>query len=720
MPTTLTTSMPLVHPVPINGLECFGHSYFQNSINGTNPQGGNYIVQWSDDYSMQFLAARALGIPKENVINHGRNGAVLTEAGWQQGGYAKALNEIRKPTPLPPYGRTGGCYLFHWGVNDVGFAATGMAQTLLQTVCTNTYTTLISRCRASQVFLCANSAQWAHGTNFSNSALSAADFTSGFAIQATAVDSSGTSTATFTIPSGYQGEPICFNLVGFNGTTNTLIVTWGGTITGTTGIVGLTTNLQNTATPNFGAGATAAAAPVPVRFTAATNGLSAANAGQTINLKITTISGATCYVDGCWIESFKPSPVIVCNMPQLPCRQITMSFGDGVTNGTTTFTSNVANFLSGTDVNGSIVELDSQNAIQSGTTISAVGSTTSITLSKTANNSSTSIKYSIQRTLNGYACGYYGANTDFSGATPANHVAAQADVAGWNTAIANAVAQFGSMVQVADFDAALFHGETDASFPTNIYTYFAWDGLHPNNLGYQRCAQAIVQAALSLCEEAIDRQPMGSCETSVSPIPFVLADRRPIVKTSVNTSSPQIYLPEYTSWAGTPYTCVAGDMFAMPIFITDTTVFCTSVYLFQTNAPATAGSNVRMAIYDDLSFTGYPKTFAASNEYTGGGAVALGTTSGMKTINSSTNTIGPPGLYWIVLKVDSLGTTASTIQAITGPNKYLPNWLIAGTTTTPIAWKVTGLSAGAMPATFPAGGTLVSTAPAVGLALTVQ
>lgn len=90
----------------------------------------------------------------------------------------------------------------------------------------------------------------------------------------------------------------------------------------------------------------------------------------------------------------------------------------------------------------------------------------------------------------------------------------------------------------------------------------------------------------------------------------------------------------------------------------------------------------------------------------------MGTAAVVKTLTS----VGwnmHPGLYWLVFKIDSLGTTASVFNQINGPNPYMPQWTTSGGTTSPIAWKLTGQAAGALPVTFPTGATLATSAPAM-------
>jgi hypothetical protein len=723
--TILNVPSQRTTPVAINSLDLFGHSYFDNSITGAV---GTYVTRQivNDDYMFGNIFAYSLGLDRSRVRNHAVAGNSLIAPGRSLGGFAKVLSEmVGPPMQIGPFMRGQvSCPLFCYGINDIG-NNTAANQSLVRTTAQNCYTALISKARASAIYLAANTTQWALGTNFTASAHGAGtpdDWTSGHAVQCTAVDSGGTSTATFTIPIGYRGEPIFFNMVGLS--TGTLVVTFGGTVTGTTGIVGSTLTL--------GGATLSAECCRGVRFTSTANGLSPANAGQTISVRVTSITSATFYLDGAWIESFKPGPVLICNVARLPCRTYSYQFGDGVTTGVnTSFTSATALFNATAgggnwfnDTGSTLTELDSQGAFNSGLTVSSVTNATTIVLSGNANLAATSIKYQIARTGNGYL-GYYTTNTDFTSATPANHAAADNDVIAWNTMLATVVAQFDSMVQIVDIDTALGGGDQLANIPSNVYSLFN-DGLHPNILGADKCAQACFAAAAA-CTEAPDLQPIGNLEVASSGAYYNGPDRRII-------NSGSIYLPEYHfQWNSTTapftngptaYTCVAGQVFAYPFFISEHTVFWGQCYLYQINAPATAGSNIRFGIYDDPGFLGYPQTLRY--EPTSGGAIALGTTSGVKNPASFIPIVAHYGLYWIVLKIDSLGTTASQLTSIVGPNKYMPNFSTAGgagATTGiygPIAWQLTGVAAGALPTIFPTGAGLVSVAPAFGVGLTLQ
>ena len=680
---TAATSTSVRAAAPVRGFRIFSHSYADAFV-GT----GQFANANSNNDLWPYVLAGALGLPKERVTNHAVTGSQLTAVnaaqGWVQ--MLTALSQVRPPVQWP-YTRVGECAVMLHGINDLG-NNTSANQTKIVAAYGRALKSIISLHRSAAVYLCQAGTQWGFGANFSNAA-NATDFTMGSAKQATVVDSAGSSTATFTIPTGYHGEPICFNMVALTG--GSLIVTWGGNITGTTSIVGRTDTLSGLTVNAQGA--------YPVRFTAATNGLTSANAGQTITVRITTVSGSTFYIDGAWIEATKPPAFIVCNCAKLPTEIITFACGDGVGNGTTTFTSaSAAQFVSGTDAGQAIVETDAGGHIPGSTTITSVTNATTVVLNHSVS-AGTAIQFTVARKFIGY--NFYTTNTDFSGATVASHAAADTDVTNLNTEIANRVAEFGSMVQIADINTALGNGDT--SLPAGQYTWFYADGLHPTEVGHEAIANAVLTAIYKLSPEEADS--IGGMEvpggTSQYPGSLLLP---------INNGG--LYTTPYTSWNGTAYTAVAGDMFALPLFITQSSAHQNQIFVEQTNAPATAGSNVRAGFYFDHNFTGYPDKLWV--EATSGGTVALGTTAGMKSLINFGRDFRY-GLMWLVLKIDSLGTTASQLRQITGPSILMPNWVVAGGAVTPIAWKVTGQAAGALPNIFPTGGAVVSSAPAVGV-----
>jgi hypothetical protein len=692
---------PTVPAVHINSIDLFGHSYFDNLSPGTSVA----AQMVNDDFNPGYIFANVTGVPRNSVRNHAVSGSSLTAVGRSLGGFAKVLTEITRPIANYPFSRSGGCYIFCYGINDIG-NNTSANQSLLRSSAQNAYIACISKCRASAIYLAGAGAPWTLGTNFSVAPSTSYDYTSGNAVQATVVDSGGTSTATFTIPIGYKGEPICFNLIGLSG--GSLVVTWGGTVTGTTGIIGTTTTLSSTTIGAEG--------PVPVRWTGPTNGLSAANAGQTISVRVTTISGSTFTLDGVWIEAWKPTPVIICNVPQLSERHISFAFGDGVTTGTSNvFTSASAQFSAATDTGAALTETDAQGAIGAGVTISSVTSATAVVMSANALTAKSSIQYTIGRSVLGYSSGTYTVNTDFSGATPTNSTAAVADVTAWNSMLSNVLAVFDSMVVIADLNTALGIGDT-TNLPSNVYTWFATDGLHPNSLGSVRQAQYIWTAYASLKESSTDLQPLGILETVSAPAIYNGPDRRIIY--SQPGGAAQMYLPEYVTLnTASGYVALGGSMFAYPMMMTEATPYWNFFWYQQTNISSTTqGSFFRVGYYDDPNYTGYPQTLRY--EGTSGGAFSSGSGTGFRIPAGMLRPVHY-GLQWLVFKVDSSGATGAQVASITGPNKYLPNWSTSLGQVTPIAWVITGIATGALPTIFPSGAGLISTAPAVGVTISL-
>jgi hypothetical protein len=113
---------------------------------------------------------------------------------------------------------------------------------------------------------------------------------------------------------------------------------------------------------------------------------------------------------------------------------------------------------------------------------------------------------------------------------------------------------------------------------------------------------------------------------------------------------------------------------------------------------------------------GYPQCLI--RQIPTGSAFAMGTSIAVVSPGSFGRTVNY-GLFWLVLKIDSLGTNASQFRTIIGPSQYMPNWATTGGALTNIAWKVTGLSSGALPTTFPTGGVVSSSAPCIGVVLNV-
>lgn len=685
---TAYPTVPANPPGAANFLEVFGHSFFNQPV-GT----GAAVTSITTDQTGEMIniLGSALNITPSSMRNHAVTSSVLSQPGRNQCGFARILADIQRKRKTYPFVRSGGMYLGCWGINDIGHNGTGGN---VQARFKDSLRAFISRARSSATYLAASGAPWTFGSNFTAAAATFVNQTSGAAIRATAIDSAGTSTATFTIPIGYKGEPIGFAVLCSQGATGGDI-TWGGTVSGTSGIIGTVTSTDSGGVgSNYGL--------ITKRFTAAANGLSAKNAGQTITLKVTRVSASgEVIVDSAWIEASKPDPVIVCNQPRLPARKYTLAFGDvSTTSASTTITSNIAAFATASDVGNAITETDAQGAFTAGKTIASVTNATTAVLSAAAAATKTNVEVTLDRTLVGYT--QYSVNTNFANATVASHAAADADVVTLNSWISSVVGEFDSMVQIADFDAAI---GADANLPSNVYTYFALvDGLHPNELGNMKCANAIFDAIELL--KASDPVALSNLELPGIPAPTPAAMRRP-------HRTGHYWTAEFGGVGTATALSTAGVMWAIPIPVTEPAERWNQIALYQTTAPTTSGGNVRAGIYDDVGWDGYPQTLV--NEVNGASAFAMGTSIGMKSIGFFGWNIRP-SLYWLVLKVDSLGTTASTVSFLNGPNPLMPIVMSGGTTGgNYIGYQVTGLSAGALPQTFPTTGTItpVTTAPAL-------
>jgi hypothetical protein len=266
------------------------------------------------------------------------------------------------------------------------------------------------------------------------------------------------------------------------------------------------------------------------------------------------------------------------------------------------------------------------------------------------------------------------------------------------------------MVQVADWytDLGSTGSGAETNMPAGVYSFCENDGIHLNELGTQVAANSILKAINRLNPIADGTGILGLCETSSSPSP-VHGTRRKY------RNSGQVYTPDYCA-AGSTYTQAAGILWAFPMEITECNEQWGSV-IVELIANTVTGNNLRVGYYDDIQGLGYPQLLR--NELTSGGAFNCGTTPGVKTIGTWNHAMHT-GLYWLVLKIDAVSATPGTMRTIVGPSRTLPNWLAAGGAVTPVAWTVSGLSAGALPTYFPTGATLASSAPMIGITVNLM
>lgn len=281
--------------------------------------------------------------------------------------------------------------------------------------------------------------------------------------------------------------------------------------------------------------------------------------------------------------------------------------------------------------------------------------------------------------------------------TPPN----DSQVAAWNTVITDVASEFDLMVQVADLD-----GKLDKDNHPEVFS----DGLHPNDLGSGLVADAIREAVQRL-------RPTNPVRGSSSYLAG--ASRR-----HVTTARPMVdgmwYTAETASGPnGNNYTPVAGDVHALPFMITESRI--STVRWCVELVTSTVATSVAFAIYEDRERTGYPQwpyqgtiVTASPLALSTGAGVKLSPTSG----NGSISMMFEPGLYWLVLKITTAGTT--TMRTVAGQSPYMPTLSSAGAGgVVNCGWKLSGQGTGAMNTNrFPSGAILVNNAPYVGLQIT--
>jgi hypothetical protein len=270
------------------------------------------------------------------------------------------------------------------------------------------------------------------------------------------------------------------------------------------------------------------------------------------------------------------------------------------------------------------------------------------------------------------------------------------DVANLNTAIASVVAEFDGMVQIADLDGAL--NKTTARF--------ASDGLHPNEDGARYCARAIRTAINRL----VPTDPTAPEVSTAQSAPQAGPARLPRLGGGV----------QYYTIAGVAATAAAppaaGTLYAMPFMVTEGREMYNK-FAMRLNAGGSAQGSIRIALFDDPGWTGYPQNLV--DEPTVGGAFALGTTAGIKASTAGLFTWAlDPGLWWILWLQVTVGTS-QTYDYLQGPDSTgvmpLVNPSTLASNTTPIAYQLTGQSTSGFFGNFPSGAAVAATCPKLAL-----
>ena len=278
------------------------------------------------------------------------------------------------------------------------------------------------------------------------------------------------------------------------------------------------------------------------------------------------------------------------------------------------------------------------------------------------------------------------------------------DVLDLNSNLSSLVAEFDGMVQIADMDSVI----------SKDSTLLASDSLHPNEYGAAAIVDAIQTARKRLT-------PTSTSQTRNFNVPAPRAGglRRPrrsgLWYTADNNPGPSV----------TTYTMVAGDLWAIPVQVTEAREFWNRLVIEKT--AATAAGTIRWGVYDDVGWDAYPGEIV-SEPTAASGALTTGTLAGTvlspTSGNGSFQTVMDPGLYWLSLLVVTAGTTV-TLVTLDGPNGVMANANTTGASfqtlgSIPNGYKLTGQGTSAMPTSWPAAGVATAGAPYIGFQVNIN
>jgi hypothetical protein len=274
------------------------------------------------------------------------------------------------------------------------------------------------------------------------------------------------------------------------------------------------------------------------------------------------------------------------------------------------------------------------------------------------------------------------------------------DVLAFNAIMPPILAEFDGMVQLVDIDAAI------GKDPTALI----YDGLHPNELGAARVADAIVAALGNCTSSTASKYGLTANLQSPGPRsgPDIIPHRSGFWHTAVNGG------------IGTANTPAANDLWALPLLVTSSGRRI--IQWSYESVTGTVAPTAWFAIYDDRAYSGFPcDKYVDTTPST---AVTL--TTGTAIFNSSLtggvsgNISQPvdPGLYWLVVQFATIGTS-TTCRTIKGGSQYMPNLATTGgafgATSLPIGYKLAGAAAGPLPKTFPTTAVLIDNVPMIGV-----
>lgn len=266
-----------------------------------------------------------------------------------------------------------------------------------------------------------------------------------------------------------------------------------------------------------------------------------------------------------------------------------------------------------------------------------------------------------------------------------------------NAVIASVVAEFDAMVQIADIDSAM-----------NKTAAYYWDGLHPNELGAARCADACMVAL---------RRMTPTTDAGIAANFNVPSPRQAAVVRSRRTG---IYYTAEHRANGTAAAMVVQTQYWLPW------VVCQGRERYVRMAVATAAagstqSTIRWGIYDDVGWTGYPQCLV--QELTTAGAFSVPNTANVlaqcpASGTGSMNLTLDPGLYWLSVKCITAGTSQTFVN-LAGPGAFLmPNLNQSSGLSLPgVGWSLASQGTGALADVAGSGATQADNVPMMALQL---
>lgn len=262
-----------------------------------------------------------------------------------------------------------------------------------------------------------------------------------------------------------------------------------------------------------------------------------------------------------------------------------------------------------------------------------------------------------------------------------------------NARVAAVVAEFDNMVKIADADSLI-----------NKNAAYTSDGIHPNEIGAGMIVDSFLSAVARL---SVPTSSLGKSLSTNGPSPRTAALRRP-------RPTGFYYTSEFSN-APSAMAMVAQTIYAIPFNVTESRDRYSTIGI-EVSTAGTTQSTIRWGIYDDVPWFGYPQQLIGATDLTSGGAFSLANSTGLKTQTFTFPWVPDPGLYWFVVKCDTLGTSQQVRAIVNNQSMFMPNRLATGVGTGQYCgWSLASQGTSALPGTFPTGAAPATSCPMMSL-----